>query len=55
MVSLKDPSQIVIEIMLPKMTEENKDVLDVTKKAISKETIWQKMFTCIMRRKQIKM
>ena len=37
--------------MLLKMIEKSRDVLDVTKRAISKETVWQKMFTCTIKKK----
>jgi len=51
MVNQKDLSQIVTEVMLSEMIEMNKDVLDVAKKAISKETAWQKMSICTKRKR----
>ena len=51
MVNQKDSSQIEIEAMLSEMIKESKDALDVVKRATLKETIWQKMFTCTIRRK----
>ena len=50
----KDPSQMVIEVILPEMIERNKDVLDVDKRGISKGTAWQKTSICIRRKKQKK-
>jgi len=40
MVNQKDLLQMVIEVMLSEMIEVNKDVLDVAKRGISKETAW---------------
>ncbi len=51
MVNQKGLSQMKIEVMQAEMIEENRDVLDVTKRAISKETVWQKMFTCTIKKK----
>jgi len=55
MANQKDPSQIVIEVMPPEMTEGNKDVSGADKRGISKETAWQKMSICTKRKKQKKM
>ena len=55
MVNQKDSSQIEIEAMLSEMIKESKDALDVVKRATLKETIWQKIFICITKKKQMKM
>ncbi len=55
MANQKDPLQMVTEVILPEMIKVNKDALDVAKRDISKETVWQKISTCIMRRRAIKM
>ena len=44
-----------IEVTLPEMIKESRDVSDAAKRAISKETAWQKTFICTMRRKMMKM
>ncbi len=44
-----------IEIMQAEMIEGNRDISDVTKRAILKGTAWQKTFICTMRRIMIKM
>jgi len=36
--------------MLPRIIRENKDVSDVAKKITLKETVWQKIFTYIIRK-----
>jgi len=41
--------------MLLEIIEENKDASDAAKRAISKETVWQKMSIYIIRKKQKKM
>ncbi len=46
---------MVIEVMLSEMIGENKDVLDAAKRATLKEIAWQKIFTYIMKKKQMKM
>ena len=46
---------MVIEVMSLEMIEESRDVSDAAKKATLKETAWQKISTCIIRRKAIKM
>ncbi len=38
MINQKNLSQMVIEVMPPEMIEKNRDVSDVAKRAISKET-----------------
>ena len=50
----KDPSQMVIGVMLSKMIEGNKDVSDAGKRDTSKGTAWQKMSICTKRKKQKK-
>ncbi len=54
MVNQKDPSQMVIEVMLLEMIEVNKDTLDVTKRDILKGIVWQKTSICIMRKRTMK-
>ena len=54
MVNQKDPSQMIIEVILPEMIEVNRDISDATKRVISKGTAWQKMSICIKRKKQKK-
>ncbi len=46
---------MVIEVMSLEMIEESRDVSDAAKKATLKETAWQKIFTCTMKRKLMKM
>ena len=52
MVNRKDLLQMVAEVMPPEMIEGNKDVSDADKRDTSKETAWQKMFTCIEKKKE---
>ncbi len=54
MVNQKGLSQMKIEVMQAEMIEENRDVLDVTKRAISKGIAWQKISICTMRRRTMK-
>ncbi len=54
MVNQKDPSQMVIGVMLPEMTEGNKDVSDADKRDILKGTAWQKTSICTKRKKKKK-
>ncbi len=42
---------MITEVMPSEMIEGSRDALDVVKRVISKETAWQKMFTCIMRKR----
>jgi len=51
MANQKDPSQMVIEVMLSETIEGNKDVSDVDKKGTSKGTAWQKTSICTKRKK----
>ncbi len=51
MVSQKDPSQMVAEVMPSETIEVNKDVSDVNKRGTSKGTVWQKTSTYIKRKK----
>jgi len=51
MVNQKDLSQMEIEVTSSEMIKENRGVLDVTKRVTSKETVWQKMSTCTIRKK----
>jgi len=55
MVNQKDLLQMEIEVMQAETIEGNRDVSDAAKRAISKETAWQKTFICTMRRKMMKM
>jgi len=55
MVNQKDLLQIVIEVISPEMIKVNKGALDVAKRIISKETVWQKMSIYTMRRRTMKM
>ena len=50
----KDPSLKIKEAMLPRTIEGNRNVSDMVKMAILKETTWQKIFTCTMKRKLMK-
>ncbi len=50
----KNFSLKIKEAMLLGIIEESKSALDVAKKVTLKETAWQKMFICIMKRKQMK-
>ncbi len=50
----KDPSWMVVEVMLPETIEGNKDISDVNKRDTSKGTAWQKMSICTKRKKQKK-
>ena len=52
MVNQKDPLQMVTEVMLPEMTEGNKDASDADKRGISKGTAWQRTSICTKRKKQ---
>jgi len=40
-----------IEVMLPEMIEENRSVLDVAKRGISRETAWQTISICTKRKR----
>jgi len=51
MANQKDPLQMVTEVMLPEMTEGNKDASDADKRGTSKGTIWQKMSICTKRKR----
>jgi len=53
-VNQKDPSLKIKEAISLEMIKENKDASDVTKRAISREIVWQKISICTMRRKQMK-
>ncbi len=55
MINQKGPIRMEIGVMLLEMIEVNKDASDAVKRDISKETAWQKMFTCITRRRVMKM
>ena len=54
MVNQEDFLLKIKEVMPSEMIEENKDALDMAKKNISKETVWQKMFTYTKKKKQMK-
>ncbi len=45
---------MVIEAMSLEMTEESRDVSDTAKRITLKETAWQKISTCTMKRKLMK-
>ena len=51
MINQKDPLQMGIGVILPGMIEENKGVLDVTKRDTLKEIAWQKTSICTKRKK----
>ena len=54
MVNQRGFSRMEIGAMSSEMIEENRDVLDVTKRAISKGIAWQKISICTMRRRTMK-
>ncbi len=55
MINQEDLIQKVKEVMLLEIIGENRDISDTAKRITLKKTVWQKIFICIMRRKQIKM
>jgi len=54
-VNQKDPSLKIKEVILSEMIKESRDASDMAKKAILREIVWQKMSTCTMKRKLMKM
>ncbi len=54
MVNQKEPSLKTKEAIPSKMIEKSKDAFNVIKRVTLKGTVWQKMSTYIMRRKQMK-
>jgi len=54
MVNQKDPSSKTKEVISLETIEESKDISDAAKKATLKETAWQRIFICTIRRKQMK-